>query len=761
MVKKLRPQPKRYTLQKLATLFFVLLLPAVTIATAQDNTEREQVVEDIMQATVFIMQTYEIGTTQAISCVGSGTLVSQDGLILTNAHLATAMGPCRGERIVIALPLQLDEPPIPTYTAELQQVDPAYNLAVLQISAGLDGSPIDRASLNLPHVRLGDPSSLLPGNGVLFSGYEDLTATGVSLVEGVITGITAETNGSEFAWLRTDASLGGGMSGGGVYTNDGRLVGIMSSAPRNLGTQADTTCLSIQDSDQDGIITERDPCVPIGTPITAFRPVVFAHHLLNAATNGLSSADSSPPGPGLSPNIDPLVGRLFVSSGVNPYQYPSRIISSAPSGTDSLFLFFEHKNMPPGMPYLLQITRDGQPMPQFSLGPLVWSGPQDGIWYIGTEGKTWPDGLYEFTLLINDLPVGSVQLRIGADPTENNILSDLVFGIPDAQGNLSARSPVFPATITQLAAEFSYSQMIEGTAWSEIWYLNNEVIYKITHTWDAGRDGHHRLSVSSEAGLPEGNYQLEILIEDRLAAIGLFTLAGQPTSDTMPIALFNGRVSNEISNDGKPANAIGTSGMAFPFSSRSLYVFFDWDNISTGTNWTYRWFHNGRLAISETQPWGRNATGNDMWIGLFSDQQLSEGEYTLDILIENQPFISVAMTVGSGTQAETGTDADSNEVLITGKVVDALTGDSIDGALVFFLDVAFESPAFLWDSSQIHTQAVTDRNGQFELLRGLERGRYYTIYVIADGYITMVDDNVTIFRDQPSPTDILIQMTRP
>ncbi len=59
------------------------------------------------------------------------------------------------------------------------------------------------------------------------------------------------------------------------------------------------------------------------------------------------------------------------------------------------------------------------------------------------------------------------------------------------------------------------------------------------------------------------------------------------------------------------------------------------------------------------------------------------------------------------------------------------------------------------------TQAITDREGRFVLPRGLERGNYYTVYVFAEGYITIVEDNFTVFRSQPSPADIIIEMGRP
>ena len=92
----------------------------------------------IKRATVFVMQTYQNQSQTVISCVGSGTLVSGDGLILTNAHIALPSETCRSDKLVIAITVRLDEPPIPTYTAEVVDSSRGLDLAVLRIN-GLSG----------------------------------------------------------------------------------------------------------------------------------------------------------------------------------------------------------------------------------------------------------------------------------------------------------------------------------------------------------------------------------------------------------------------------------------------------------------------------------------------------------------------------------------------------------------------------------------------------------------------------------------------
>ncbi|HLA44658.1 MAG TPA: hypothetical protein VJZ27_14535, partial [Aggregatilineales bacterium] len=86
---------------------------------------------NIKRATVFIMQVFDAEQGPVITCVGSGTLVSADGLILTNAHIALESESCRSDRIVIALTLRPDESPVPTYVADVIDSSAGLDLAVL------------------------------------------------------------------------------------------------------------------------------------------------------------------------------------------------------------------------------------------------------------------------------------------------------------------------------------------------------------------------------------------------------------------------------------------------------------------------------------------------------------------------------------------------------------------------------------------------------------------------------------------------------
>jgi putative serine protease PepD len=99
--------------------------------------------------------------------VGSGTMVSPGGLILTNAHVADPLGfgmpPDQVpdfDYLGISLTVRSDQPPRPAYLAEVVAVDPRLDLAVIRVTRNLDLSPVAAEDLNLPFVEMGDSGSV-------------------------------------------------------------------------------------------------------------------------------------------------------------------------------------------------------------------------------------------------------------------------------------------------------------------------------------------------------------------------------------------------------------------------------------------------------------------------------------------------------------------------------------------------------------------------------------------------------------------------
>jgi len=752
----LAPRQRGWQRWTLLTLLLLALafLPASGLAQEEAPTQTQA-----ERATVFVMQAYDANGTQALSCVGSGTLISSTGLILTNAHLASSMGPCRAEKIIVALPVRPGEPPVPTYLAEVAQADVPHNLAVLQVTAGLDGSLVDLETLNLPFVQLSQDPAPSPGSVLTFVGYPDIGAQPVESIEGMLDGLTAETQGGKGAWLRTDTELGGGMSGGGAYNADGQLVGVLSGVPLASTLEPSATCRNLQDTNRDRRIDDSDACVPIGAQVSAIRPVRFAESLVTTAREGLTV--SRAPGLQLGPPVaQPTISRVFFSQQVSDVGIPTRVVQRLPSGTLSLFLLFNYENLRPGLPYEVRATLNGQEIPGFGLGAQMWGGGERGLWYVGAENVTWADGIYEFTVFLDGRAVQMATIQVGGPPDEDprGVFSDLTFGIFDEAGAFVSSGALLPAGVTTVSATFAHEDVREGLDWTEAWYFGEEEVYRNTLFWSAEPNGQKTVNAINAQGLPPGIYQLDLLLGGEVAATANLTLAGVADRSLRALIFGEMSMSSDISRDGRPTGILGAT---MPSDTNSLYAFTSWDNMPNGVEWTQLWTRDGQPIASATERWDAGLVGDNFWVSLSSNDVLAEGTYRVEIFVEDRLMTAATATVGTGAGVVTGAGTESGAVEVTGTVVDAITGQGVPGAGLLVLKTEFDFVDFLWDETQLQAQGITDRQGRFALATPLPRGILYTFLVRAEGYLPVTEDGFLVPEDQESPMDIRIELIQP
>jgi len=152
-------------------------------------------------------------TTQGL---GSGFIVRQDGVIVTNAHVVSG-----ASSVNVALRDGT------TYPAKVVGVDETNDLAVLRINAQ-----------HLPVAPLGSSDDLLIGEWAIAIGNPYgffLGNTEPSVTAGVISGTgrnlvgQAEGNGMYVDMIQTDASINPGNSGGPLINALGEVVGVNSS----------------------------------------------------------------------------------------------------------------------------------------------------------------------------------------------------------------------------------------------------------------------------------------------------------------------------------------------------------------------------------------------------------------------------------------------------------------------------------------------------------------------------------------------------
>jgi serine protease Do len=144
--------------------------------------------------------------------LGSGFIVSADGVILTNAHVVNG-----ARQVTVTLSDHRQ------YRAHVLGADRASDIAVLKIDAR-----------DLPTVRLGDSDHLGVGDYVMAIGAP------FGLTESATAGIVSAKSRSlpddgYVGFIQTDAAVNPGNSGGPLFNASGAVVGITSQIYSNSG----------------------------------------------------------------------------------------------------------------------------------------------------------------------------------------------------------------------------------------------------------------------------------------------------------------------------------------------------------------------------------------------------------------------------------------------------------------------------------------------------------------------------------------------
>lgn len=227
---------------------------------------------------------------------GSGTVLTRDGLILTNYHVVDVSDlaqEVRGDKnikvledkMAVLFTRQPDQPPVAMFIADVVDALPNLDLAIVRITSNLSGEAIDPESLDLPFIELGDSDTVEIEDVLRIYGYPSIGGNTITFTRGNVSGFDSEEGVRGRAWIKTDATISGGNSGGTALNDAGQIVGVPTQAKVASADRA-TDCRRIQDTNGDGRIDETDTCIPIGGFINALRPVNLAREMIEEALSG-------------------------------------------------------------------------------------------------------------------------------------------------------------------------------------------------------------------------------------------------------------------------------------------------------------------------------------------------------------------------------------------------------------------------------------------------------------------------------------------
>lgn len=194
-------------------------------ATSTDEQNNIEVYRTLSPGVVFIHSTSYardfFGYVEQQEGSGSGSILDQEGNILTNYHVIEG-----AQKLSVSLGGKKD------YPAEVVGGDPDTDLAVIRLT--------EKPAGGLTVIPLGDSEKLVVGQKVLAIGNPfglDRTLT-TGVISGLQRPIRARNNRLIEGAIQTDASINPGNSGGPLLDSRGRMIGINSQILSPSGSSA-------------------------------------------------------------------------------------------------------------------------------------------------------------------------------------------------------------------------------------------------------------------------------------------------------------------------------------------------------------------------------------------------------------------------------------------------------------------------------------------------------------------------------------------
>lgn len=175
---------------------------------------------------------------------GSGVFLTNDGFVITNAHVVTLDGSTSNVK------LQVKTSDGHVYTAKVVGTDPINDLAVIKVDAPISFTPVqfaDSSKINVGDrvVAIGAPLGLANTvtEGIVSALNRTIAVASAEVPENQGLGGLQFFSGSGTAVnlrvIQTDAAINPGNSGGALVDEEGRLIGInVAIASAGSGAQA-------------------------------------------------------------------------------------------------------------------------------------------------------------------------------------------------------------------------------------------------------------------------------------------------------------------------------------------------------------------------------------------------------------------------------------------------------------------------------------------------------------------------------------------
>ena len=183
---------------------------------------------DIQELSKSTVKLYTLDDDLNIIAMGSGTIISKNGYILTNYH---CVGDERGLSntegyVAIAITGDVKKNIQPQYIAQYRSGVRELDLAVVKIIMDLNWNQVSAEVLNLIPAKMADSDLVKLGDDINILGYPGVGGETITFTAGHVSGFLDDNNDAEIDWIKTDAVVNHGNSGGTAINRTGEMIGI-------------------------------------------------------------------------------------------------------------------------------------------------------------------------------------------------------------------------------------------------------------------------------------------------------------------------------------------------------------------------------------------------------------------------------------------------------------------------------------------------------------------------------------------------------
>lgn len=465
---------------------------------------------------------------------GSGTVLTSDGLILTNYHVMADTENGRlynrdGMAFVAVNPPDLRSEAVWKYRATVVKSSRELDLAILQVTGLMEqGDASLSEHLDMTTAPLGSSNDLLIGDEINLFGFPSIGRGSVTFTRGIVAGFMDEDGDGVLDWIKTDADVARGNSGGLATDAGGRMIGIPSADIADVET---------------------------ASSISLIRPIDLALPLIRAAQGQVNATDVDRDSPNREsassgPDIVSLQFAAAIDHNGNAIDTDSRFNP----GIKAVYAVFEYANLVNGEDITFTWRHEGR---EVARTHFRWQGGASGTDWVNVYARdALASGQYELELKWNDTVIYTGGFWIGDVPSPpSGRFGAIVFATAMDDSQQPLNPDVVFSDVDVIYAFFDVYDMSPGIRWQRRWYIDDELALETEGIWKDASARNWWISIQARGGLTPGRYRLELLIEGRLDQQAEFTIPEPPWRKGVEPVQIIGTISDASRKSRKLASA--------------------------------------------------------------------------------------------------------------------------------------------------------------------------------------------------------------